>query len=195
MLVLTRRVGETIMIGDDIEIEVLEVRPGIVRLGVRAPKSVRVLRSELVAEVASANAEALKETPDMGAIAALKARYAEHRETSRHSLFGVPNPPMEKSALEVSDEERRRVYEAGWASGTLNQMLLAFNDVLISQAANDTAAEFMREKIRSVVRDAQTAETLCPYDFPFGTKRPCLDTDYYETFNREHVRLDFLQTG
>ncbi len=72
MLVLTRRVGETIMIGDDIEIEVLEVRPGIVRLGVRAPKSVRVLRSELVAEVASANAEALKETPDMGAIAALR---------------------------------------------------------------------------------------------------------------------------
>ena len=126
---------------------------------------------------------------DEAAIAALKARYAEHRETSRHSLFGVPNPPMEKSALEVSDEERRRVYEAGWASGTLNQMLLAFNDVLISQAANDTAAEFMREKIRSVVRDAQTAETLCPYDFPFGTKRPCLDTGYYETFNREHVRL------
>lgn len=72
MLVLTRRVGETIMVGDDIEIEVLEVRPGIVRLGVRAPKSVRVLRSELVAEVASANAEALKETPDMGAIAALR---------------------------------------------------------------------------------------------------------------------------
>jgi len=72
MLVLTRRVGETIMVGDDIEVEVLEVRPGIVRLGVRAPKSVRVLRSELVAEVASANAEALQDTPDLGAVAALK---------------------------------------------------------------------------------------------------------------------------
>jgi carbon storage regulator len=58
MLVLTRRVGETIKIGDDIEIEVLEVRPGIVRIGVRAPTSVRVLRSELVAEVATVNTEA-----------------------------------------------------------------------------------------------------------------------------------------
>ena len=72
MLVLTRRVGETIMVGDDIEVEVLEVRPGIVRLGVRAPKSVRVLRSELVAEVANANAEAVSETPDLGALADLK---------------------------------------------------------------------------------------------------------------------------
>ena len=72
MLVLTRRVGETIMVGDDIEIEVLEVRPGIVRLGVRAPKSVRVLRSELVAEVASANAEAIHESHDLDALAGLK---------------------------------------------------------------------------------------------------------------------------
>ena len=72
MLVLTRRVGETILVGDDIEIEVLEVRPGIVRLGVRAPKSVRVLRSELVAEVASANTEAVGAAPDMDAIAALR---------------------------------------------------------------------------------------------------------------------------
>ena len=74
MLVLTRRVGETILLGDDIEVEVLEVRPGIVRLGVRAPKSVRVLRSELVAEVASANAESLQDTPDMGVVGALRPR-------------------------------------------------------------------------------------------------------------------------
>ena len=71
MLVLTRRVGETIMVGDDIEIEVLEVRPGIVRIGVRAPKSVRVLRSELVAEVASANTEAANAV-DLAALAGLR---------------------------------------------------------------------------------------------------------------------------
>jgi carbon storage regulator len=59
MLVLTRRVGATIMLGDDIEIEVLDVRAGVVRLGVKAPKSVRVLRGELLTEVASANAEAV----------------------------------------------------------------------------------------------------------------------------------------
>jgi carbon storage regulator len=73
MLVLTRRVGETIMVGDDIEVEVLEVRPGIVRLGVRAPRSVRVLRSELVAEVATANAEAVAAVaPDLDTLAAMR---------------------------------------------------------------------------------------------------------------------------
>ncbi len=126
---------------------------------------------------------------DAAAVTALKSRYTEHRELARHSIFGVPDLPMAHSALDVSAEERARVYEAGWASGTLNQMLLAFNDLLIDQAANDTAAEFVREKIRRIVRDPQTAEALCPKDFPFGTKRPCLDTEYYATFNRDSVTL------
>jgi carbon storage regulator len=71
MLVLTRREGEAIKLGDDIEIEVLEVRPGIVRLGIKAPRSVRVLRGELVAEVASANTEAAAVT-DLAAVASLR---------------------------------------------------------------------------------------------------------------------------
>ena len=71
MLVLTRREGEAIKLGDDIEIEVLEVRSGIVRLGIKAPRSVRVLRGELVAEVASANTEAAAVT-DLAAVAALR---------------------------------------------------------------------------------------------------------------------------
>ena len=58
MLVLTRRTGETICVGDDIQVEVLEVRPGVVRLGIRAPRQVRVLRAELVAAVAEANSDA-----------------------------------------------------------------------------------------------------------------------------------------
>jgi carbon storage regulator len=70
MLVLTRREGESIRLGEDIEIEVLEVRPGIVRLGIKAPRSVRVLRGELVAEVASANAEA-SATSDLSVVASL----------------------------------------------------------------------------------------------------------------------------
>ena len=58
-----------------------------------------------------------------------------------------------------------------------------------NQAANDVVAEFIRDKIRSIVDDPETAEALCPKDHPFGTKRPCLDTGYYETFNLPHVRL------
>src|SRR5678815_2607156 len=47
----------------------------------------------------------------------------------------------------------------------------------------------VREKIRAVVKDPQTAELLCPRDHAIGTKRACLDTDYYATFNLPHVRL------
>jgi len=126
---------------------------------------------------------------DPHAVAALKARYGEHREAARHSAFGVPMPLVTTSALDVSAAERQQAYENGWAGGTLNGMLQCFGDLLINKAANDTAAEFMREKIRAIVHDAATAETLCPHDFPFGTKRPCLDTDYYETFNLPHVEL------
>ena len=66
-------------------------------------------------------------------------------------------------------------------------MLLAFNDLLTNKEANDTACEFIRNKIRSIVKDPQTAEDLCPFDHPMGTKRPCLDTGYYETYNRDNV--------
>jgi len=55
MLVLTRREGETFRLGDDIEIEILDIKPGVVRVGIRAPKSVRILRSELVEAVVAAN--------------------------------------------------------------------------------------------------------------------------------------------
>jgi cyclohexanone monooxygenase len=120
---------------------------------------------------------------------AMKAIYPQHREAARRSGFGVPADEPTRSALEVSKEERDAVYERGWDSGNLVGMLLGFNDLLTNKEANDTAAEFIRNKIRSIVKDPQTAEDLCPHDHPLGTKRPCLDTGYYETFNRENVQL------
>ncbi len=120
---------------------------------------------------------------------AMKAIYPDHRQAARTSGFGVPVVEPTRSALEVSEEERNAVYEVGWQSGNLVGMLLAFNDLITNKEANDTACEFIRNKIRSIVKDPQTAEDLCPFDHPMGTKRPCLDSGYYETFNRENVRL------
>jgi cyclohexanone monooxygenase len=60
---------------------------------------------------------------------------------------------------------------------------------LVNKASNDTASEFVRDKIRGIVKDQRTAELLAPKDHPIGTKRLCLDTDYYETYNRENVGL------
>ncbi|MEZ5264001.1 MAG: steroid monooxygenase, partial [Acidimicrobiales bacterium] len=122
-------------------------------------------------------------------IEAMKADYPAYRQAARESGFGVPVELPTKSALEVTEEERNAKYEEGWQQGNLVALLLAFTDVITDKAANDTAAEFIRNKIRSIVKDPQTAEDLCPYDHPVGTKRPCLDTGYYATYNRDNVRL------
>ncbi|MEU8247252.1 NAD(P)/FAD-dependent oxidoreductase [Nonomuraea sp. NPDC048916] len=121
-------------------------------------------------------------------IADMKANYRTFRQAQRDSGFGVPTPIPEKSALEVSEEERDATFERAWESGSLVNLLTAYNDLSIDQEANDTAKRFIHRKIHQIVGDPRTAADLCP-EYPVGTKRPCLDTDYYETFNRPNVRL------
>jgi cyclohexanone monooxygenase len=117
-----------------------------------------------------------------------KANYAEHRRQARASRIGFVVERNDHSALEVSADERRREYEARWNRGGLG-FNATFADLLTSKAANDTAAEFFRAKIRATVRDAAVAETLTPQHYPVGTKRLCVDTNYYQTFNRDNVTL------
>jgi len=117
-----------------------------------------------------------------------KRDYPVRREQARHMRTGILNNPNDISALEVPDEERRRIFEERWAAGGTNFMA-AFNDLIVAQEANDTAAEFVRDKIRATVRDPATAELLAPKNHPIGTKRICVDTDYYGTYNRPNVRL------
>jgi cation diffusion facilitator CzcD-associated flavoprotein CzcO/acetyl esterase/lipase len=118
---------------------------------------------------------------------AFRADRDAYRQGARLSMIGVPGPITEVGALQVSDDGRRTVYEAAWNSGDL--LPTTFADMLTSPAANETYCEFLREKIRSIVKDAATAEALCPSGYHYGTKRPCLDSGYFETFNRPHVRL------
>lgn len=122
-------------------------------------------------------------------IAEMKTDYRAWRAAQRTSGFGVPVPAATQSALEVAADERTAVYQAGWDRGSLVGILTAYTDMITDKDANDTAAEFVRTKIRSIVTDPDVAETLSPRSFPFGTKRPCLDSGYYETFNAEHVHL------
>ena len=117
-----------------------------------------------------------------------KDGYAEKREEMRYMPNGVLREVNEKSALEVSEEERQATFEARWEAGT-GAFLGAFSDILTNQAANDTMAEFVRNKIRSTVKDPATAEILCPMTHPIGTKRICIDDGYYQTFNRDNVEL------
>ena len=118
-----------------------------------------------------------------------KATYRAHRAAVLDSHTGVVVELHDRSALAVSDDEREATYEAAWDSGTLFALLASYNDLLIDPVANETAAEFVRARIRELVHDPEVAELLSPRTYPFGAKRACLDTDYYATFNRPNVSL------
>jgi len=121
---------------------------------------------------------------------ACKADYPRLRESARQTSFGVSAYPLPtQSALAVSDAERRRNYERLWQQGGTIGLLTCYTDFLVDEAANETAAGFVREKIRSVVEDPEIAALLTPTDHPIGSKRLCLDTGYYETYNRSNVSL------
>jgi len=126
---------------------------------------------------------------DPEARAAVKASYPALRERARRSYAGIAVPAPTESALAVDPAERRRRYEAAWEAGGLMSMTTTFADLIIDKTANDTAADFIRSKIHEIVDDPDVAEALAPTDHPFGTKRPCLDTGYFETFNRDDVTL------
>jgi len=119
---------------------------------------------------------------------AMKARYPEHRRAARSSYAGVVIATTGRSAFEVSPEERRREYEARWQRGGV-QFLGAYTDIRTDTAANDTAAEFVRDRIRETVSDPEVAARLLPWDYPIGTKRLCVDTGYFDTYNRPNVTL------
>ncbi|MCU1397126.1 MAG: cyclohexanone monooxygenase [Acidimicrobiales bacterium] len=126
---------------------------------------------------------------DAEAVAHVKAEYPEYRERARQTRLGISIETPEHSALEVSPEERERIYERRWAVGDANVFVTSFTDIYSNLDANETAAEFVRAKIRSIVNDPVVAELLTPRDHAFGAKRLCISEEYYEAFNRDNVTL------
>jgi cation diffusion facilitator CzcD-associated flavoprotein CzcO len=116
-----------------------------------------------------------------------KARYRALREEAKRQPNGLFYDFNPKGALEVSEEERRAEFERRWAVGG-TMFVGAYADLMKDRDANETAAEFVRSKIREIVEDPETAETLSP-DNVFGCKRLCVDTDYWATYNRPDVEL------
>ena len=119
----------------------------------------------------------------------VKANYDALWDKARKSAGGFPVDPSELSALEVSDEQRQAIYEAGWAEGGFKFFFGSFKDIAVDRRANDTASEFIRSKIREIVKDPATADKLVPTDHPFSSKRALIDTNYFETYNRDNVEL------
>ena len=107
------------------------------------------------------------------------------REEARNGIY---TELPDRGALDDGDNERRAKYEARWSRGGLTFMSV-YNNLALDKAANDTAADFVREKIAEIVKDPETAKLLQPNNHPIGTKRICIDTDYFATFNRPNVTL------
>jgi cyclohexanone monooxygenase len=115
--------------------------------------------------------------------------YTEIRRFAREDAKnGIYTDMPDRGALDDGDNARRERYEARWQRGGLTFMSV-YNNLALDKAANDTAADFVREKIGETVKDPATAKLLQPTTYPIGTKRICIDTDYFETFNRPNVSL------
>lgn len=125
---------------------------------------------------------------DDGELERVKANYRERRLAARKSPTGLVRRINKDSALGVSEEERRRVYEANWVEAGFG-FILSFSDLLTDSAANQTAVDFLHRRTHELVHDPVTAAALTATDYPFGSKRPCVDTGFYATFNRDNVTL------
>ena len=118
----------------------------------------------------------------------VRDNYAQIREVMTTNTNGHPFTIAERSALSVSEAEREALFEKAWEKGGL-QFRATFGDLLSSLDANATAAEFIKRKIRSIVKDPATAELLADIDHPYAAKRPPIDSHYFEAFNRDNVTL------
>jgi cyclohexanone monooxygenase len=120
---------------------------------------------------------------------AFRNKYPEVRHFARwEARNGIYTELPDRGALDDGPNERRSKYEERWQRGGLTFMSV-YNDLAMSRAANDTAAEFVRGKIAEIVADPEAAALLQPRSHPIGTKRICIDTDYFATFNRDNVTL------
>jgi len=126
---------------------------------------------------------------DQHMVADIKANYDEFRARNKlqQAAFGADYPRNMDSVLDATEEERQRRFEEHWNYGGF-MFMGAFADLGLNPEANEYAAEFVRNKIRSTVKDPATAELLCPKTV-IGCKRLCADTGYFDTYNRENVSL------
>ncbi|MGQ4596689.1 NAD(P)-binding domain-containing protein [Nocardia sp. R6R-6] len=159
--------------------------------GIQVISSIAEEVSELYVFQRTANyATPLRNRPtDPAEQADVIARYSEIRKAARNSVMGVTSAPPHGSAKRADPVARRAVFDELYEEGGFYFLLSSYDDVMIDEDSNEIAAEYIRERIAERVENPQIAELLTPRDHPYGTKRPPLETEYYETFNRENVTL------
>ena len=106
------------------------------------------------------------------------------KKTPGGHTFNFPT----RSVFDFNKIERDKIFEKAWSKGSLS-FRACFGDITKNLKANKTASNFIREKILKIVKDKKIAKILTNFDHPFTSRRPTLNTDYYETFNRKNVEL------
>jgi cation diffusion facilitator CzcD-associated flavoprotein CzcO len=119
----------------------------------------------------------------------LRDNYDAIYEKAANHPFGVAMEPAPFSALEVSPKLRRAIFESKWNEGGFHFANECFNDLATNHEASELASEFIRSKIREIVKDPATAELLCPKTYSFNGKRVPTGHGYYDAFNLDHVQL------
>jgi cation diffusion facilitator CzcD-associated flavoprotein CzcO len=172
---------------------------GLIGTGSSAIQSIPIIAAQakhltVFQRTATYSVPARNDSIDKEYVKDVKANYNEFRDQNRQQMgaFGSRIRRSEQSALEVSETERRQEFERRWEEGGF-AFLSSYNDFLLNNDANETVAEFVREKIYSIVKDPETAKKLLPQQV-IGCKRLCLDSGYYETFNRPNVSLVDVST-
>jgi cyclohexanone monooxygenase len=122
----------------------------------------------------------------------IKASYRQRREQAWNSPSGLGFVPNKQSALQATPQEREQVYEQAWRRLGFG-FALAYHDILLNQAANDTAVDFITRKIAAIVHDPVLRDKLTPRGHPFGARRPSVDSGYFQAFNRDNVELADLR--
>ncbi len=143
------------------------------------------LRLPADTELHAADAQSCLE-PDY--IAEMKRNYRAMREAMRNNPTGGTRPATSRPFFSLPPAQRRQTMEQAWINGG-HTFLGSFSDLLLNEEANDQVADFVREKIGEIVKDPATAEALKPRGYPIFARRPCLDTEYYETYNLPNVHL------
>ena len=168
-------------------------RVGVIGTGSSAVQAIPVIAEEaehltVFQRTANFSVPAWNAPLESEAIRERKARYDVFRRAARTTTAGNPWSARAQSVWDASEAEREREFEERYAVGGFC-LHAAYSDLFDDPAANELLCEFVRGKIRERVHDPEVAELLCPYDHPLGTKRMCVDTGYYETYNRPDVRL------
>jgi cation diffusion facilitator CzcD-associated flavoprotein CzcO len=170
------------------------LRVGVIGTGSSGIQSIPIIASQaehlyVFQRTANFSIPARNAPLDPQFVAELKAHYRERRARAKLSAAGTDSVRGEKRVQDDPPDVREKVFEERWEMGGLGAVTGAYNNTILDADANEIAAEFVRKKIRETVKDPAVAELLCPRDYPIGTKRICLDTSYYETFNRDNVTL------